>query len=293
MGWGKDVSLELFCGGVAGSISKTLASPLERVKILFQVHHKEYPYRGILPTLRLIYQREGFYGYYKGNFASIIRVFPYAAIQFTVFDMVQPHMPGPPAIRQFCSGAIAGVMAVLVTYPLDVTRARLTAQVSERYYQGIFSTLCKMYQQEGGMRALWRGGGPTLMGIIPYAGINFVTFHSLKRRYVQQHGGEIPTTTLLGYGAIAGLVGQTITYPIDVVRRQMQLDGMKLCQPYRISYQSTYQGIQHIFQEHGWRGLFRGLQINYIKVVPLVSVSFTTNEWLKRKMGIRARRSSG
>lgn len=41
--------------------------------------------------------------------------------------------------------------------------------------------------------------------------------------------------TKLGCGGVAGIIGQTLTYPLDVVRRQMQV---KKCARFRIINES-------------------------------------------------------
>ncbi|ELR14804.1 carrier superfamily protein [Acanthamoeba castellanii str. Neff] len=84
---------------------------------------------------------------------------------------------------------------------------------------------------------------------------------------------------------------RTITYfnkAYSFIKRQrMQIDGLMLEQTYSYKYLSTWHGLQTIAQKEGWRTLFRGLHINYIKVVPLVSVSFTINDLMRRWMGLK------
>ena len=66
---------------------------------------------------------------------------------------------------------ILGITAVIFTYPLDMVRARLAFQVAgETVYTGIAHTLKLIIHEEGGMKALYRGITPTLLGIAPYAG---------------------------------------------------------------------------------------------------------------------------
>lgn len=67
--------------------------------------------------------------------------------------------------------------------------------------------------------------GPTLTGILPYAGLKFYIYEKLKRHVPEEYEKSIAMR--LSCGAVAGLVGQTFTYPLDVVRRQMQV---LLCQ---------------------------------------------------------------
>lgn len=127
-------------------------------------------------------------------------------------------------------------------------------------------------------------------GIVPYAGINFFTYETLKKLYITtflKSGStqyDIPTYARLSFGATAGLVGQTITYPLDVVRRRMQMDGFVT--GFAFNYKGTVDALINIVRKEGAMGLFRGLSINYIKSIPMISVSFTTNDLIKKWLRI-------
>jgi solute carrier family 25 protein 16 len=82
-------SVSFLAGGIAGTAAKTSVAPLERIKILFQIRSKHYPYTGVIPTTIKIVQREGVVGLWKGNLATIVRIFPYAAIQFLSFEQLK------------------------------------------------------------------------------------------------------------------------------------------------------------------------------------------------------------
>lgn len=43
-------------------------------------------YSGVLATIKAVKRKEGFLGFYKGNGAMMVRIFPYGAIQFMAFD---------------------------------------------------------------------------------------------------------------------------------------------------------------------------------------------------------------
>jgi len=138
------------------------------------------------------------------------------------------------------------------------------------------------------MKALYRGMGPTMLGIFPYAGINFLSYDTLKYIYSEKTGDHsIPTVYRLVFGSIAGLLGQTVTYPLDVVRRRMQINGLPTeTSVFEYNYKNTLDGLLTIYRREGFWILYRGLHINYIKVVPLVSLSFTINDLLRSWMGI-------
>ena len=166
----------------------------------------------------------------------------------------------------------------------------------------ITGVMREVVQQEG-FWGLYRGIGPTLAGILPYAGLKFYVYQSLKQYYAEyqeQHGVEVkagdklPTPVMLSAGATAGLVAQTVTYPLDVVRRRMQVQGFKLSAAQQrhlqarqdVVLRSTWQGIKLIAQREGIRALYAGLSINYFKVVPSTAIGFTIYDKLKSYLGL-------
>ena len=74
----------LFCGGIAGVLSRTLTSPLEVVKVLAQVGTPETRL-GFVRSFGRIYQSEGLKAFWKGNGISCLRLVPYSAVQLAAF----------------------------------------------------------------------------------------------------------------------------------------------------------------------------------------------------------------
>lgn len=289
----------LVAGGIAGMCSKSTVAPLDRIKILLQAHNKHYRHLGVLSGLRAVIQRERFLALYKGNFAQMIRIFPYAATQFSTFEIYKKYLAGlcgeQNHIDKFLAGSAAGVTAVTLTYPLDIIRARLAFQVTgEHVYVGIIHAGITIFKNEGGIRALYRGFLPTIFGMIPYAGFSFYSFEKLKylcMKYASSYfcetcdrntGGLVLTTTArLLCGGIAGAIAQSFSYPLDVTRRRMQLGMMNHVKHNHRS--SMLQTMKMIYKENGIaRGLYRGMSINYLRAIPMVSVSFTTYEIMKQ-----------
>lgn len=67
--------------------SKTTVAPLDRIKILLQAHQTHYKNLGVFSGLMTIVRKESFIALYKGNGAQMVRIFPYAATQFTAFEI--------------------------------------------------------------------------------------------------------------------------------------------------------------------------------------------------------------
>ena len=172
-----------------------------------------------------------------------------------------------PLPYKFAAGSFAGAAATILTYPLDVLRVRL-ALIKGSTWSSIIN--------EG---ALYQGLRPTLLGIVPYSGTSWCVKQVLLEMYM--NGQECPkceqqnhslTESLLING-IAGLMGQFVTYPLDIARRRMQLS---------VNNQgSTYGVLANLYKTEGWRGLSKGFSLNIIKGPITLSISFTSYDILK------------
>jgi len=82
----------IVAGGIAGMIAKTVVAPLERIKILYQVSAETFVLRKVPFVMLNIVQKEGLTALWKGNTATMLRVFPYSGIQFMVFDQCKTYL---------------------------------------------------------------------------------------------------------------------------------------------------------------------------------------------------------
>jgi solute carrier family 25 protein 42 len=156
--------------------------------------------RAVLKYLQQTYRSDGVVALYRGNSATMARIMPYAAIQFTAHEQWK-RVLGVDTINRdsewprFLAGSLAGVTAQTLTYPLDMTRARLAISPKTKY-KNLADVFIKVVKEgkgqggNGGVMALYRGYVPTMMGVIPYAGFSFYTYETLKRAYHTKFGEE-------------------------------------------------------------------------------------------------------
>ena len=153
--------------------------------------------------------------------------------------------------------------AVLCTCPLDVVRGRLTAQGGTTHvsappqYRGIVHCARTMAKEEGTL-SLYRGFTPKIIGIFPYAGLNFGAFETLKDLAPSEEHLKPGSVFLLLCGAAAGTTGQTVGYPFDLVTRRFQMvrpDGGRV-------YSSVFRAFSSIVREEGVLGLYKGFPPN-------------------------------
>ena len=312
----RTILVSLAAGGVAGSVAKTVTAPLDRTKVLIQTGVRVGSQRpvAVWPTLREIWIREGPRGLFVGNMAQMLRVFPYSATQFVVHEQVTRIMqkrlnpdlpegeypPRLPAQYKLIAGALAGLASVSVSYPLDLVRARLASQVgSDKEFRSISHCLAKTFRQDG-IRGLYRGLAPTLVGIAPYGAISFATFHTLRENvqdWWDPSGKSLPVALNLACGGIAGLVSQTATFPLDLARRRRQLVGTQAMAKAasstssasfspKTAHMSSRALLVHIVRTEGILAIYRGIQVNFIRAVPSISISYAVFEFLKSKASL-------
>lgn len=156
---------------------------------------------------------------------------------------------------------------------------------------------------QSGLGNFFRGFTPTLLGMVPYAGASFLAHDTMSDMMrwprlapytVKPNTGREETATTsqkpaqlrvwaeLTTGGIAGFVSQTVSYPLEVIRRRMQVGGV-VGDGHRLSIAEV---AKRIYVERGWRGYFVGLTIGYVKVVPMVATSFFVYERAKYYFGI-------
>ncbi|KAJ0833538.1 putative mitochondrial carrier protein [Helianthus annuus] len=280
---------QLIPGGVAGAVSKTCTAPLARLTILFQV----FIYQNSIlcfffsfgltngssvalqvqgmhsdaSTLRKsmlwreasrIVNEEGFRAFWKGNLVTVAHRLPYSSIT---------------------SGGLAGITAASVTHPLDLVRTRLSAQRNVMYYRGISHALRTISREEG-IFGLYKGLGACLLGVGPNLAISFSVYDT-ARSYWQLHRQEDSTALVsLACGSLSGIASSTVTFPLDLVRRRMQLEGAGgRARVYKTGILGTFR---QIIKAEGFRGIYRGILPEYYKVVPSIGILFMTCEKLKQ-----------
>lgn len=111
----------------------------------------------------------------------------------------------------------------------------------------------------------YRGFTVTVLGIIPYAGISFLTYGNLKALFPEAYYHQHRTAVDLGCGGLAGLMAQSASYPFEVVRRRMQVGGV-MRPSGLLSWRET---VKAVWKQGGWRGFYVGLGIGWLKVIPM------------------------
>lgn len=265
-------------GAIAGAAAKSVTAPLDRIKLLMQTHGLRAGQEsakkaiGFIEAIALIGKEEGIKGYWKGNLPQVIRIIPYSAVQLFAYETYKNIFRGDnkelSVIGRLAAGACAGMTSTFVTYPLDVLRLRLAVEPG---YRTMSEVAFNMLRDEG-FASFYKGLGPSLIGIAPYIAVNFCIFDLVKKSLPEKY--QKRTETSLATALISATLATLTCYPLDTVRRQMQMKGSP--------YKTVLDAFPGIVARDGLVGLYRGFVPNALKTLPNSSIRLTTFDTVKR-----------
>ncbi|KAL3911526.1 MAG: hypothetical protein SGILL_007247, partial [Bacillariaceae sp.] len=161
----------------------------------------------------------------------------------------------------FLSGGVAGTVAASITNPLEVIKTQLQSSNRELLKQkGHPMEVAQTIMEQDGVAGFFRGLPPTLLGIIPSRSAYFYAYSRIKSFLDPTLPEGSPPNAMIA-GFMAGIVGNTLTNPIWMVRTRMQL----LIDHTAGQQQYTGYGnaIKTIFKEEGLGGFYKGITASY------------------------------
>ena len=320
--------LDAAAGAIAGATSRLALGPLDVVKIRLQVQLESGwnlgargapKYRGMGHALATIFREEGVRGLWRGTVPGLLLTAPYCAVQFAALRKFKEltraqglddgRLAAPLA---FAAGAVAGVAATFASYPFDVLRTTLAAQGEPAVYAGPVAAAAGIVRRRG-LPGLYAGLGPTLVGIVPYAAIQFGVYDLLKRKAAAARSGggvaeprsrggagagagagavqaepaeevkQLSPLSKFTCGLCAGVVAKLATHPLEVVKKRFQVAGLARSLQYGARISTTqYKGLADcllkIAMQEGPGGLFKGVVPSVAKAAPAAAITFTTYE---------------
>jgi solute carrier family 25 folate transporter 32 len=207
------------------------------------------------------------------------------------------------SLRHMTSAAGAGAATVFVTNPLWVVKTRLQVQHSRALrgsmptravYKGTLDALRRVATEEGA-RGLYSGLAPSLAGIA-HVVIQFPVYERLKLQLArgdfsvfgfedgpdgktgkQRCVGDLTGVELACASAVAKMVASSVTYPHEVIRSHMHVQGLG-------PFGGVLGLIAKIHAEGGgWRAFYRGVGTNLVRTTPAAAITFTSYELISRQ----------
>ncbi|KAL1942666.1 hypothetical protein VTO73DRAFT_4906 [Trametes versicolor] len=319
------LSSYFIAGGVAGAVSRTVVSPLERLKIIQQVQppSSDKQYKGVWSSLVRMWREEGFRGFMRGNGVNCMRIIPYSAVQFTTYEQLKKWFTGYGATpldtpTRLCAGALAGITSVCSTYPLDLVRSRLSIATASIPLQ---SPVVSSSTAQPALASAYHTASTSVPrpAAAPFFSAQDLTVWGMTMRVMRDEGGVralyrglVPTAmgvapyVGINFASYEALRGYITPPGKSSVHRKLLCGALagsisqSLTYPFDVlrrkmqvtgmnalgyKYNGAWEALGTIVRTEGIRGLYRGLWPNLLKVAPSIATSFFTYELVKDALG--------
>ncbi|XP_066560436.1 mitochondrial thiamine pyrophosphate carrier [Amia ocellicauda] len=279
-------------GSAAGMVTRAIISPLDVLKIRFQlqieqvsVRCRQARYQGLWQATQRIFSEEGVQAFWKGHVPAQLLSICFGAVQFASFECLTEfvHKATPYNSRtagvHFVCGGLAACSATVACQPLDTLRTRFAAQGEPKVYRNLRHAVSTMYRSEGAL-TFYRGLTPTMIAVFPYAGMQFFFYNIFKKVYLWILRRDAHTTDNFGNlvsGSCAGVISKTLTYPFDLFKKRLQVGGFEEARTHfgKVrSYQGLADCVLSIAQEEGLQGFFKGLSPSLLKAAVSTGCTF-------------------
>lgn len=240
-------------------------------------------YRGTVDAFAKIGSQEGFFALWRGLGPSVAMTVPSTTIYFALYECFKGELEDRSAMGYWTpliAGSTARALAVTVTSPLDLFRTNVQSHSREIGALQLF----KLIAQSKRWSTLWVGLRPTLWRDVPFSGIYWMCYESVRREI--NHSRLITSNylTSLCAGAIAGSIAGVLTLPFDVLKTRTQMHVHRVASGH-ISVDELPTGMfNHMSQvcaTEGVSALFRGLLPRVGKVAPACAIMISSYELVK------------
>jgi len=273
-------AVNFLMGGVSAGVSKTLAAPIELIKLRIQNMDEmmksgklDRPYTGIGNCFNRIVADEGVPALWKGNWTNVLRYFPTQALNFAFKDKIKKMFGFDKKrdgytkwfIGNLASGGLAGAISLTFVYSLDYARTRLAndSKGAKKGGQKQFNGLIDVYKKtlaSDGIAGLYRGFVISCFGIIIYRGLYFGMYDSVKPMLPKNMADNLMANFLLGWCITVG--AGLASYPIDTIRRRMMMTSGEAVQ-----YKGSIDCARVILKNEGIKSFFKGAGANILRGV--------------------------
>jgi solute carrier family 25 thiamine pyrophosphate transporter 19 len=296
----------IFASSIA---SKLVFMPLERMKIILQVNHLSATSNnkpsGALSLSGNIIKNQGISSFYRGAMPMIYMNTFKMMTNIVFYDRFKRYfMPAGDAkytgfdylTRKISSSLLAGTLTIALSYPFELLFTRITADMNgvgqKRLYYNTFDCFnSSMIYSESSYRVFYSGSLVALASTLPMTLIalpvydmlkpvfeSMVTPVSGKLDYVNDYNNII---SRFGAGTISGMIAMAAVYPLDTIKKCMQVIGTR---GYGSIDRSIATATSSIYKAYGIRGFYRGIHLSMIKALPAVYLQFILYDHLRSKV---------
>lgn len=198
----------------------------------------------------------------------------------TSLEELKAQKQATSGLKSFLAGGFGGISCVLVGHPFDLIKVRLQT-AKPGVYNGVLDCARKTVRADG-LRGLYRGMVPPLVGVTPVFAVSFWGYNlgkNLVYKFTPNRASpELSLTEISLAGAFSAAPTTLLMAPMERVKVVLQVQG----QEGSTAYKGPVDAIKGIYREGGIKSLFRGTGATLLRDAPGSAAYFFAYEWTKR-----------
>ncbi len=296
----------LLSGGIAGTVSSCITSPLEVIKTQLQSSTVS---QGSLQSsagspfavAKEIMAKDGVSGFWRGLPPTLVGIIPARSTYFWAYETSKRFLTpriGAGTLNAMIAGASAGITSNTITNPIWMVKTRMQlltdASAGQKVYAGYADAVKTIYKNEG-IGGFYRGITASYWGCAEGC-IQFVLYEKVKKKMVDMNNAarakknlkptnNLPKLNYLLGAACSKCVATVLTYPHEVARTRMREQARSGV----FKYNGMWSSLGVIAREEGKAGLYAGMGTHVARVVPNSALMFLSyeivNQWLSKQNG--------
>eukprot|EP00540_Astrosyne_radiata_P020913 CAMPEP_0116829790 /NCGR_PEP_ID=MMETSP0418-20121206/4411_1 /TAXON_ID=1158023 /ORGANISM="Astrosyne radiata, Strain 13vi08-1A" /LENGTH=318 /DNA_ID=CAMNT_0004458837 /DNA_START=52 /DNA_END=1008 /DNA_ORIENTATION=- len=287
------------CNLVSCAIAACLTNPLEVIKAQLQsttAALSSAPFNA-LTVGRQVFRSDGVAGFFRGLSPTLVGIIPSRSAYFYAYQktkrLLNPYFKEGSPGNALLSGLCAGISGNTLTNPIWMVRTRVQlladSAAGQKVYAGYFDAVRTIWREEG-IGGFYKGIFASYWGCTEGA-LQFLVYEQLKARSLRRLNAKrarqgLPETDQLSKfsyflsAACAKGIASVLTYPHEVARTRLREQARSGV----FAYSGMWQTLRVIAREEGRKGLYGGMGVHLLKVVPNSAFMFVTyeivNAWL-------------
>lgn len=275
----------MIAGSAAGMVEHMAMFPVDTIKTQMQALGScPIKSASVKQAVHSILKSDGASGFYRGIGAMALGAGPAHAAYFSVYEICKKSFSGGNPdnhVAHAAAGVCATIASDAVLTPMDMVKQRL--QLGSSPYKGVWDCVSRVMRQDG-IGAFYASYRTTVLMNAPFTAIHFATYEAVKRGLMEvSHSPEsLSDETLVVHataGAAAGALAAALTTPLDVVKTQLQCQGVCGCDRFKSG--SIGDVFRTIVKKDGYRGLVRGWMPRMLFHAPAAAICWSTYEAAK------------
>ena len=272
LGKSEGLLLSVVSSAVSAAVMNAIRGPFTRIKIILQTQEELVrtgrllvPFSGILDCFRFVVAEEGYAGLWRGVLYSVLSVVPTQILNFLLRDRIRKTFKTSPEdsygkclAYNTLSGVVVDSVGLLASYPFDVVRVKLAADIANsslgiaRQYSGYMNCLKQIVANEG-ITGLYKGYCVSIAGIAVYR-FTYFAFYDL---FASLDLGKDSVFIKFIIGYTTTVLANVCSYPMDTIHKRMIVASG----PFR--YASTFHAARTI-GVHAYSSFFNVSGLNLL-----------------------------